>query len=444
VSEHRPSIELAGRLFEKQGNQHGQGQVWTFQANLARLRGDALSAVEQAHRAQDLLPDGDRLQHGINILTLGDGYTQLGDVKRAQPYLHEARIQGQAAGNLLMELIALNRTADGYLLQSQLNRAEETYQQVLATAGKRPIWQRTEAQTGLAKIHLEWNELEEAEHQLQKALKLAEDTDRQIYLADVYLTSAHLMAARDNREEAAAALNRALSTARRFDHETAVRHIEAARARLHLQQGDIRSAAHWLETVRQSPSPHPLLHEQERLTAIRVLLKQGKSEGETLRWITMLEGSASEAGRTATLIELHLMAALAFDLAGNRPAARERLHESLLLAEPAGYLRTYVNEGQPMHDLLQQAYEEGLLPRYVERILSAFSPSPAAALVDPLTDREMDVLHLIARGYTNQQIADELVIALTTAKKHVSNILGKLAVDNRTEATAKARQIGYL
>jgi LuxR family maltose regulon positive regulatory protein len=443
VSEHHPSIELADRLYAEKGNQHGQGQVLTFQANLARLRGDALLAVEQAQRAQDLLPDGDRLQRGINILTLGDGYTQLGDVNRARPYLQEAQIQGRAVANLLMELIARNRTADGYFLQGQLQQAAEAYQQVLDIAGERPVWQRTEAQTGLAKIHLEWNELEEAGRRLENAFQLAEETERQIYLTEVYLTQAQLNAAHEDGDKAEAALNQALVTARRFDHETVVRRVEAVQARLHLQQGDMQSAAYWLERINKSPSPHPLLHEEEGLTAIRILLAQSKSE-EALGWITTLEGPAGKAGRTAALIELHLLAALVYELMGDRSVAMERLHQSLLLAEPAGYLRIYVNEGQPMQQLLQLSYEDGILLQYVERILSACSPSPAAMLIEPLTDREMDVLRLIAEGYTNQQIADEFVIALTTAKKHVSNILGKLAVDNRTEAAAKARQIGYL
>jgi LuxR family maltose regulon positive regulatory protein len=131
------------------------------------------------------------------------------------------------------------------------------------------------------------------------------------------------------------------------------------------------------------------------------------------------------------------------------------LERALSLAEPEGFVRTFVDEGEPMARLLQQAAARGIAPDYVSRLLavlgaretdSASVPaSPGAiSLVEPLTDRELEVLQLIGEGYSNQEIAEALVITLNTVKKHASGIYGKLGVHNRTQAVVRAQELGLL
>jgi LuxR family maltose regulon positive regulatory protein len=160
------------------------------------------------------------------------------------------------------------------------------------------------------------------------------------------------------------------------------------------------------------------------------------------------------------VIEILTLTALAQNSLGKTMLAINSLRSALALAEPNGYVRTFVDAGQPMAVLLIQARAQGMMPDYIRRLLEAFpadhtrsiqgadrAGSPrarlaAAELVEPLSERELDVLQLMAGGASNQDIADSLIIAFTTAKKHVGNILRKLGVDNRTQAVAKGRELG--
>ena len=129
------------------------------------------------------------------------------------------------------------------------------------------------------------------------------------------------------------------------------------------------------------------------------------------------------------------------------------IQQALRLAEPEGYMRVFIEEGQPMRELLAACLTQGAAPAYVTRLMQAIDPAPneAAAppdpnqlLIEPLSDRELEVLALIGNGLTNQAIADELVIALSTVKKHVNNIFGKLNVSSRTQAVNRAQELGIL
>jgi LuxR family maltose regulon positive regulatory protein len=130
-------------------------------------------------------------------------------------------------------------------------------------------------------------------------------------------------------------------------------------------------------------------------------------------------------------------------------SAIETLKEALVLAEPSGYIRVFANEGNPMVEMLQQLTDRHFMPTYIEKLLKATravktSPFNDKQLIDPLTERETDVLVLMGQGASNQEIADNLTIAITTTKKHVSNILQKFGVKNRTEAVSRGRELGLI
>jgi LuxR family maltose regulon positive regulatory protein len=160
---------------------------------------------------------------------------------------------------------------------------------------------------------------------------------------------------------------------------------------------------------------------------------------------------AAEAGKRAgSLIHILPLLALAFQAQGDVDRALSALSRVLILAEPEGYVRTFVDEGEPMARLLRQALSRGIAPDYVARLLAAFeqevepAPPGMASLVEPLTERELDVLRLVVAGLSNPEIADELVIAVSTVKTHINHIFGKLGVDSRTRAVAKAQELALL
>jgi LuxR family maltose regulon positive regulatory protein len=159
-------------------------------------------------------------------------------------------------------------------------------------------------------------------------------------------------------------------------------------------------------------------------------------------------------------IEILSLQALALQARGDLTAALAALTSALALAAPEGYIRLFVDEGAPMAALLREAHARGIIPVYVAQLLAAFSRtegrglrtesihsvlSPqSSALVEPLSERELEVLRLIADGHSNQSIADRLIIAVGTVKKHINNIYGKLDVQSRTQALARARALHLL
>jgi LuxR family maltose regulon positive regulatory protein len=163
--------------------------------------------------------------------------------------------------------------------------------------------------------------------------------------------------------------------------------------------------------------------------------------------------AAKAGGRAGSVIEALVLQALAHQAQGDIPPALVSLERALTLAEPEGYIRIFVDEGQPMQTLLAESLAHGADPVYVTRLLAAMNqqmgdetaiPDPNQLLIEPLSKRELEVLRLLAMGHTNQAVADELIIAVSTVKKHVNNIFGKLGVGSRTQAVSRARELDLL
>lgn len=230
--------------------------------------------------------------------------------------------------------------------------------------------------------------------------------------------------------------------------------VPAERARLLLAQGDVQEAAHWVEERGLTEGDEPYYaRELEYLLLVRTLLSRNLPD----RALTLLEklGAAAKAQkRIGSLIEIQVLQALGFQAAGKEDQAMKVLAQVLMQAEPEGYMRTFVDEGHRMAALLHRAASRGITPDYAARLLAAFpsvdqqfqpSPPPVTFSFDkPLSERELEVLLLLAIGATNREIAEELSIAPTTARKHVSNIIRKLGVHNRTQAVSRGRDLGLL
>jgi len=242
----------------------------------------------------------------------------------------------------------------------------------------------------------------------------------------------------------------------------------AARARLLLAQGQLAEAAGWAAASGlDAGDPPSYPREREHLLLARVLLAQGDAE-RALRLVERLQTAAAAQQRTGSLIELGALRARALAACGDQARALAALGQALALAWPEGYVRVFADEGTPLATLLDQlvasrrrgaALAAAVPAEYLGRLRAAFQPEHArpapppptpaapvmvAGLAEQLTDRELEVLGLLAVGMANQEIAKELVVALETAKKHVSHILGKLGAANRTQAVARAHELGLL
>jgi LuxR family maltose regulon positive regulatory protein len=283
-----------------------------------------------------------------------------------------------------------------------------------------------------------------------------------------YTALARLQQARGNSRDALATLDALAQVAEQRDFPPhLMTQVAAVRAQLELAQGNLAAALQWAETSGLSPDDTGLSYprEQEYLTLARIRIAQGREKpsrpflNEVLALLERLLADAQPKGRMHSMIEILVLKALAQQVGGDLPAALDTLAWALSLAAPQGYVRLFLDEGPVMLTLLSQVGKtDPLLQDYVQKLLahahlapgtlSASSvdtePSKEQPLVEPLSERELEVLHLVASGASNEEIADQLVIAVGTAKRHVSNILAKLAAANRTQAVAQARAFGLL
>jgi LuxR family maltose regulon positive regulatory protein len=289
----------------------------------------------------------------------------------------------------------------------------------------------------------QWNDLDAARRQGEQSLQLARqiaNTDRPV-ACEVLL--ARLALARGDAAGAAAILAEADQAARQHDFVLQVPDVAAARVLTFIRQGDVAAAAN----VAQA---HGL-----PLSQARVHLAQGDPTA-ALAVLEPYRRRMAEKAWADEELKAVVLLAVAFDARGERAKAVELLDEALALAEPGGFIRIFVDEGTPMARLLYEACSRGVHQGYVRRLLAAFpvdepeQATPArtkaagAGLAEPVSERELEVLSLIAEGLTNQEIAARLYLSLHTVKAHARNIYAKLGVSSRTQAAAKGRALGLL
>jgi LuxR family maltose regulon positive regulatory protein len=299
-----------------------------------------------------------------------------------------------------------------------------------------------------------------------EGISLARQSDHTQPLANGLVTLAWIRQALGDGAGALAAMDEAGQVGASREVASLLNPAPAQRARLLLAQGDTRAAAQWASSCGldlDAERGYPM--EPEYLALARVLLAQALP-GQALRFLERLHTSAAAAGRTGSLIEIQALQALALAAQGDEAAALTALAQALILACPQGYLRVFADEGPPMATLLgrlvaaqraDQGQARDIPLGYLGRLARSFAQSTAATqpnaaqrtpvapgLVEPLSQREIEVLRLLAAGHPNQQIARELVVSLHTVKKHVSHVLSKLGAANRTEATARARELGLI
>jgi LuxR family maltose regulon positive regulatory protein len=422
------------------------GHVYRLRAYVARFVGTPAEALAFSQQALDYTPADRADMRGVTLLHTGHSHLLNGDTAAADQALVEACDICRAVGHPAAYLSAAHYLAQLRTYQGRLRETAAIYraaaefvseQKELVCAGIEQI--------GLGDLLREWNDLEAATQHIHEGLRLAEMGGDFVFLRDGYLARARLEQALGNPDEALAFVHKAERVVQRHrcPWETAL--VGLWRARLCLARGDRAGAAAWALTCGLSPDDQPrFLHEFGHITLAQVLLVQGHLD-EAGRLLERLQEAAESAGRWGRLIHILIAQALVRHASGDEARALICLERSLGLAEPEGYVRTFLDAGPEIATLLRRALDRGIAPGYVARLLAALDkPVPAQPLVEPLTLRELEVLHLIAAGLRNQEIADQLVISLATVKRHISNIYGKLEVSHRTQAVAHARELGLL
>lgn len=438
--------------------QDGPGHVAAIRAYAAALQGDAPRASELARQALDSLSEKNVMVRSVVTYLLGGVCLLTEDLAGAAQAFAEAGRIGQEAGNLHIAVPALCALAHLQAVRGQLHQAAGTFGEALQLAGGRragrgqPLPMAAMAFSGLAGLLYEWNDLEAATRHLTQGLEQGELWGNADTLASGYVGLARARQAQGDLDGALEALQRAEQLLR--EHAvtpTTEARVAASGPRLWLARGNRAAIESWVrQRGLEVAGRLSYVREVEYLALARVLLARNEAAEATALLGRLLQ-AAETAGRQGSAIEILALQALALRARDDIPGALAALERALSLAEPEGYARTFLDEGEPMLELLRHAGSRGIAPAYVSRLLAAAGPtaadraSPAAQpLIDPLSERELEVLQLLAAGLTNQEIARKLVVATGTVKAHTASIYLKLNAHSRSQAVALARELGLL
>ncbi|MHB1131409.1 MAG: LuxR C-terminal-related transcriptional regulator [Chloroflexota bacterium] len=438
----------------------------------AHVQGNLSAAAKYAELALQHMPENDLYRRAQATITLEITHWASGDLESARSALSDWMNSMQKAGNFVFVVASAFAVADILVEQGHLREAEQTYEQSLQLAalhGKEAQQITAHHHLGLAMLQHERGEDAAAAQHLQKARELGEQTTLVDWPYRWCLAQARLREAEGNLEAAQVLLDEA----RRVYVRSAIpdlRPIDSLKARGYLKQGRLTKTQDWVRERGLSIDDEiSYLREFEHLTLIRVLIagyQRDKADRSILGALDLLERllKAAEAQRRmGSVLEILITQALAHQARGNLPLALVPLERALVLAQPEGYCRVFVNEGEPMRLLIlafrsqleKQARGQGQqLLGYLDRLLSAFTrpaaiapsttASPKSEIIEPLSERELEVLRLIAKGLSNSEISQRLFLALSTVKGHNLKIFGKLQAQSRTEAVARARELGLL
>jgi LuxR family transcriptional regulator, maltose regulon positive regulatory protein len=435
-------------------------------AYLAELRGDAERALALASRALAELGEDEWM-----LASNASGYLALaewlaGRPAEAERLLSSTIAQWLRAGQRPLAVRGWHHLGQVQRAQGRLDAALGTYQQALEVAapGQPGLPAAGMAQVGMAEVAYQRGEFDAALEQVTEGIVRCRQLVYTPPLAMGLATLAWIRQAQGDPAGALDAIEQAERVAPGRGVASLLNPVPALRARLLLAQGDLAAAARWTQERGLGADDEPSYpHEPEYLVLARVLLAQGRPD-QALGLLQRLHASATAQRRLGSLIELQALRALTLAASGDEPGALAALAEALTLACPQGYVRVFADEGAPMGALLgrlvaaqrtQQPAARGVPLDCLGRLLRAFDATHAVAhagraaaavpgLIEQLTERELQVLGLLAAGRSNQGIAQELVVSLDTVKKHVSHVLDKLGAANRTEAVARARELGLI
>jgi LuxR family maltose regulon positive regulatory protein len=433
-----------------------QGELAVLSGVYASTHWQADAALRLTRKALALLPESKRWLRSIAYQALGNAHRLRGEVALAEQAYREVIAYSRAEGAPLFGLIAAGRLGQVQIQQGQLRAAAETLrkveQQARATAGALPMF-AGDALVHLAEVLFEWDELELAKSTLLRGLDWAAQGHNAGAIFAARLLQARLEAAQGNQGAARAALRQASEVATQHGFtDPAIDELGVVTAQVDLAAGEVAAAGDWA-ALQASRDQSQYERDEVELTLARVRLAQGRPT-DAQRHIAAARRSAAGQGRQGTLIACLALTAVALHGQRETPKALTALAQALAQAEPEGYVRLFAEAGPAMADLLarvrgpQQAYAERLRAGGGQTAgrpaqTAHLSGSPVA-LVEPLSARELEVLGWLAGGASNRVIAEALVISVGTVKTHISRIMGKLDARNRTEAVARARQVGLL
>ena len=436
------------------------GKIAVARASLALAQHQAETILVQARRALEYLHPNNLPYRSEAFQAMGYAYYLQGDRAAAGRAYAEALSLAQASGNMINTILATTCLGQIQQLENQLYLAAATYQRVLQLIGDYSPSNAGVVTFGLARICYEWNDLESAEQHGEQTLQLARQYNQfvnRFIMCAVFL--ARLKLVRGDVSGAAALLAQAEQSVREHDFVHRMPEVVAVQVLMLLRQGNLTAAADLAQRYELPMSRARVLLSQGNPSTALAVLGPYRQQVEAKNW-------------QDERLKVMVLQAVALHAHGEKDKAVQLLGEALALAEPGGFIRIFVDEGEPMRLLIldyrlwiEKQAREGHKPiEYLDKLLAAFAqiapvppseisnPTPLpsgdssqkSTMVEPLSQRELEILKLIAQGLSNREICERLFLALDTVKGHNRKIFDKLQVQRRTEALARARELGLL
>lgn len=442
-----------------------------------RTRGKHVD-VDALEALLEQLPEDALNARIIVLVELSSYYYSQNDLQADEPRVREILRLAQRAENFYMSVEAMIWLGRITQEHGELHQAAREYERALTLAEEYsgPFSPSVaHAHLALADLYYEWNELTRAAEHYGSAIEISVLADVGDYIWWGYRNQARLFHAMGNMAAATQSLQSLKAHAQKvatknspYDPMVVFAEVEVEFALRNLELGRVER---WLQTQSVGINHLPNTITGYHWLLATYLIQQSRQSGNqtqlpaVVHLLTHLRTMADERGYTSLAISLRLLLAQAYQLQRTPNEALAMFKEALAMAESGGYVRTFVDYGEPIEDLVQVARHQNIIPHYCLQLLAAFSSSPhrmtahadrgavastlssgdsPSPLVEPLTARESEVLQLIVQGLTNQEIADRLIISVATVKRHVYNIYGKLGVKHRAQAIARANALALL
>lgn len=427
--------------------------IAVYRAGQARVRGDVPGTMLHARRVLELADDDDHVRRGSAAALLGLAHWTTGELSAARDRYADAVAALERAGHLSDALGCTLALADIELAQGRLRDAQSTLGRGLhLTTEQAPVRGTADMHVGLSRILRERNELDAARDHLRASEELGEHAGLPQNRYRWRVESARILQA-DGDPDGALELLEDAEGVFTTDFSPDVRPLGALRARTLLLLGRTDDAAAWARRLGIGADDDlTYLREFDHLTLARVLLAearagQGDRLTEATRLLDRLLRAAEQGERQGSVVEVLVLQALAHRAARDAPTALRALDRAVTIAEPEGYVRVFLDEGQPVVGLLRALAKRGSARPYVRRLLASAggpvsSPRHTRELVEPLGARELDVLHLLGTDLSGPEIARELLVTVNTVRTHTKNIYAKLGVNNRRAAVRRALELG--
>ena len=440
-----------------------QGRIAVIRAYISSQTGDVPRIIHFSNQALKSLPQGDLIWRSVAATTLGFayGWRGAGDLVKAQRAFTEAMKISKAAGNIFYSIFAGVCLVAVMQLRCQFKEAKKICQQSLSLANENGLSETEIAGSLYASLGMtfcEWNNLNEGIRLINKGIELNKQGRDPLMLASCRINLFRALTYRMDYVGAFSVIEKLNESMHEFRLPPWITNVIAANnVYSWLANGNLNAAIQWAKEKGLSvDNKLTNLREPEHIALVFILIAQGQLD-DADRLLQRLIKNAKAGDRVYVVIEMRLMRALIFKAQKNTSAALGELNLSLSLAEPGGLIMIFVSKGKPVAELLEEFVavhkrdhddtKAGFSLSYVKKILSVFkavTPPKIQGLMDPMSDRELEVLHLIAAGLSNREIAEKLFISLNTVKTHTKNINSKLDVNSRIKAVARAKAIGLL